>query len=326
MGKYVTDLISKLDLSKDVIIQTHNYPDPDSIAAAFGLSYLLKCKGIESKIYHFGDSERYTTTKLIDALNIEMKDLNGVEVEGNGYNVILVDTQKNNSNTQGLSGKEIACIDHHPDNGVQYLYKDVRSEVGACSSIITQYFLDEEIPIPEEVATALVYGIKMDTLDFNRGTSKFDIEMYKHLHGLENKRIVDDICRDKYLIEDVKTLAYSLSTMKVNGDVGFINVGYNCPEPLIASIADFTLSIVEINFAVTYSEKENIIKLSVRSQLNNLDAGKIIIRALKGIGSGGGHKEMSGGLIEKQKLVDLKIPLEKVIEDRFMKAIEEIRL
>lgn len=165
----------------------------------------------------------------------------------------------------------------------------------------------------------------MDTLDFNRGTSKFDIEMYKNLHGLENKKIVDDICKDKYLIEDVKTLAYSLSTMKVNEDIGFINVGYNCAEPLIASIADFTLSIVEINFAVTYSEKDDIIKLSARSQLDNLDAGKIIGKALNGIGSGGGHKEMAGGVIFKQKLLDSKMSLETLVEDRFMKSIKSLR-
>lgn len=323
MGSYITNLISKLDLSKEIIIQTHDYPDPDAIAAAFGLQYLLKCKDIKSKICHFGYSERYTTTRLKEALKIEMINLdNGNCV--NDCNIILIDTQRNNSNTGDIVGDEVACIDHHPDNGEEYLYKDVRSDVGACSSIITQYFLDEGIPISEEVATALVYGIKMDTLDFNRGASKFDLEMYRHLHGLENKKIIDDICRDKYMLDDIKILADALSSITLKDDVGFINVGYNCPEPLIASIADFTLSIVEVNFAVTYSEKEDIIKFSIRSQLDRLDAGKIANKALKGIGSGGGHKAMAGGLIPKENIMELDIPLDILIQDRFIEAIKDL--
>lgn len=324
MGKYLTNLISKLDLNKEIIIQTHNYPDPDAIAAAFGLKYLLKCKTIESKIYHFGDSERYTTQKLINALNIEMTNISELNIIEDNYNIILVDTQRKNSNTEYIIGNEVACIDHHPHNGEEYLYKDIRTDVGACSSIVTEYFLDENIEIPEDVATALIYGIKMDTLDFSRGSSKFDIEMYKHLHGLENKKIIDDICRDKYILDDAKRLADALSAIKLNEDVGFVNAGSNCSEPLIAIIADFTLSIVEVNFAVTYSEKDDIIKFSIRSQVEELDAGKVIVKALSGIGDGGGHKEMAGGIIPKQKLMELNIPLETLIETRFIGAIKEM--
>ena len=32
-----------------VFIQTHNFPDPDAIACAYGLSELLKAKGIDEK-------------------------------------------------------------------------------------------------------------------------------------------------------------------------------------------------------------------------------------------------------------------------------------
>lgn len=33
-----------------VFIQTHNFPDPDAIACAYGLSELLKAKGIDAEI------------------------------------------------------------------------------------------------------------------------------------------------------------------------------------------------------------------------------------------------------------------------------------
>ena len=35
---------------KHVYIQTHNFPDPDAIASAYGLQELLKSRGIASTI------------------------------------------------------------------------------------------------------------------------------------------------------------------------------------------------------------------------------------------------------------------------------------
>ena len=31
-------------------IQTHNYPDPDAVASAYGLQYFLKMHGIDAEI------------------------------------------------------------------------------------------------------------------------------------------------------------------------------------------------------------------------------------------------------------------------------------
>lgn len=39
-----------------VYIQTHNFPDPDAIASAFGLQELLKYRGVETKICYKGKS------------------------------------------------------------------------------------------------------------------------------------------------------------------------------------------------------------------------------------------------------------------------------
>ena len=48
--------------------------------------------------------------------------------------------EKNGGNITDFVGNEIACIDHHPTfKECQYRYKDVRI-VGACSTIIADYF------------------------------------------------------------------------------------------------------------------------------------------------------------------------------------------
>ena len=81
-----------------------------------------------------------------------------------------------------------------------------------------------------------------------------------------------------------------------DGDTAFAFTGENCPEALVASVSDFILSLVAVNFSVVYSRKETGLKLSVRCS-SGLDAGVITARALAGFGSGGGHQVMAGGFV-----------------------------
>jgi len=47
-------------------------------------------------------------------------------------------------------------------------YIDIRPNIGATATIMTKYLQELEIPIKTELATALLYGIKVDTDDFRR--------------------------------------------------------------------------------------------------------------------------------------------------------------
>ena len=55
-----------------VYIQTHNFPDPDAIASAFGLQELLKLRGIHATICYKGKIDRYSTDKLREILDIRL--------------------------------------------------------------------------------------------------------------------------------------------------------------------------------------------------------------------------------------------------------------
>ena len=56
------------------------------------------------------------------------------------------------------------------------------------------------------------------------------------------------------------------------------------------------LDLVEIDFSVVYSIKDDGIKLSVRSG-GKINAGTVTNDALAGIGGGGGHASMAGGFV-----------------------------
>ena len=76
-----------------VYIQTHNFPDPDAIASAYGLKRLLATRGIEASICYKGKIDRYGTYRLCEILDIELLNVEDLtEVLTDEDEVILVDS------------------------------------------------------------------------------------------------------------------------------------------------------------------------------------------------------------------------------------------
>ena len=93
-------------------IQTHNFPDPDAIASAYGLQYFLDYFGIPSKICYNGNVDKISVSKMISTFQIEMSPIDEVQIRTDDY-VVLVDGQKYNANLTDIPGIEVAVIDHH---------------------------------------------------------------------------------------------------------------------------------------------------------------------------------------------------------------------
>lgn len=310
-----------------VYIQTHNFPDPDAISSAFGLQNLFTLSGIESSICYKGKIERYCTNEFVDKLGIKLINLDDIDDMISQDEIILVDSQKGNANIYDSPGEEIICIDHHPtfDVGVQvrYRFSDIRPEVGACASIIADYYFENNITMDKNTATALAFGIKSDTQGLSRGASDMDVDMFHRLYLLADLEVLNSLEHCSLMLEDLQAYANAIGSIKIINDISFAYSGNNIPEALIASISDFMLDLVEVMFTVVYSAKSDGIKLSVRSATPKYDAGKITSRALAGIGSGGGHQSMAGGFVPFTNDLSVKYGLIENIQQRFLNIINE---
>lgn len=314
-------------ITKDhVYIQTHNFPDPDAISSALGMQMLLKHKGVSSTICYKGKIDRYSTKRMIESLGIEIIDLESLGGIAEDAEVILVDAQKGNANIVDMVGNEIACVDHHPIfNDAEYRFCDIRPSVGACASIIAEYFFENDIEVSKTLATALVYGLRVDTANLSRGIAQLDLDVFYRLYDLCDKGIVDSLDHNTIHCNELQAYANAINSIKVYDDISFANTGNECPETLIATVSDFMLSLVEVKFSIVYSVRNDGIKFSVRNKKPKLDAGKIAYTALEGIGSGGGHSTMAGGFVpisEDVAVNDARIKiLVSSIEERFLDAI-----
>lgn len=310
--------------TKKVYIQTHNFPDPDAFACAYGLKKLLETRGFEATICYKGNVERTVAAKMLKLLNIEAVEYQEANELDEEDEIILVDAQKGNSNIIDMNGQEIICIDHHPIyEKIEYLYSDIRPDIGACASIIASYYYENDVEITKDVATALLYGIKMDTANMQRGVSQLDLDMFYKLFMLADADILKELDNSVMHYEDLGAYNCAFTSIDRYDDICFASAGSNCQEALIASICDFVLSMEGVNLAIVCSAKDKGIKLSIRSN-SKYSAEAAVVGALKGIGSGGGHANMAGGFVpydEKEKITPEYVAyLQHQVKVRFLEV------
>lgn len=306
-----------------VYIRTHNFPDPDAIASAYGLQYLLRQNGIESTICFTGRIDRYNTKKMIDLLHISFIAYENLPPLTSDDHMIYIDAQHANANVQQDDVPcHIYCIDHHPIyKKSEYAFSDIRPDYGACCTIIGQYFMENGISFTTEMATALIYGLKIDTANLSRGVSDADLDVFYRLYSSCDLNLIQSIENNTLLIEDLDAYRNSIQTLDIQGDYCFADTGSDCQEALIATICDFLIALVTIDLAIVYSVKEEGIKISVRSSNGKYNAGEICNAALRGIGNGGGHCNMAGGFVPRKPDSPSNAEIIDLLKEKFALAL-----
>lgn len=310
--------------NKHLFIQTHNFPDPDALGSAYGLSRLLEHFHVTSTLCYDGKIDALSTRRILEEFHIEIFSKDQLHQMTAESPIILVDSQKEAGNVTDLIGDEIACIDHHPTVvPIEYEYKDVRT-VGACATIIAEYFRQAGI-IPDKcTATALLYGIKMDTNQFTRGVTETDIEMYAFLNPYIDEQALHRVSSNTLEFSDLSAFGAVFQTIRVFEKVGIAYIPFSCPDALIAMISDFILTLNEVEFVIVYAKRDSDWKFSVRSENIGMDAGEIIHEALLGIGSGGGHACMAGGIIPITVTKEMGRSADTQICELFLNTIKRI--
>lgn len=297
----IKKLIKTLKNRERIFIQTHNFPDHDAVASAFGLQYLLRSCKIESTIIYHGEILRDSLKKMINRLKIEILPHYKYKLNENDT-IIIVDANKKNRNVAALKGNVAAVIDHHPGESYDDLdFCDIRSDYGACSTIIFSYFAELQLEPSAEVATALHIGICFDTHQFSRNVNPLDIETTALLYRVSDSELVSSLVRNSITIEDFKYYRFLLDNVRIEKDFAFCHFNNGCNKDLLAILADYLLSAKEIKFALLSTKLSGEIAFCARSEMPELPANTAIQKLLSGIGSGGGHLDMAGGRISDPK-------------------------
>ena len=302
---------TKLDILVDILkeapdevfIQPHNVPDPDAIASSLGMYYLLSQRGIQKlAIVYDQEIEKANSLKMLDMFNVPIIRASEAHTLGEEDWAVLVDGQKGNANLTNLPTYEVAAIDHHEYKGnMGYRFEDIRPEVGSCSAIIAEWFFENNIEPPRIVATALLYGILMDTDNLTRGSSDFDISMFYKLYSLSDIDLIVELKGNEISVKDLDLYADAFKTVEIYDEVAFLRLK-DVNDSLLGAAGDIVVSIAGVNIVIAFAERESGIKLSVRSIRDDVKANDLVRFLVEGCGVGGGHDNMAGGFIPKENL------------------------
>jgi len=314
---FILDLLERLRGEQRVYIQPHNFPDHDSVASAFGLHCLLAQTGIPASIIHEGDIQRNSLKRMISELGIDIRHTPEGLIQPNDL-IVLVDGCKGNKNVTDLVGEEIAVIDHHevscPDD---VPYVDIRPGYGACSTIIHSYYQEMELRIPQEAATALMIGINMDTALLTRAVSIEDIQTYAGLYTAADIALHNSILRNYIQTKDLNFYRYAIDHIRIEQQCAFCYFPDGCDQNLLGILGDFFLALGEIDFVVLCATNGNVVNFSLRNERPEWNAAVIIHNVLDGIGFGGGHQDMAGGIIKDTSRFDAE-----QIHGAFLEALD----
>jgi len=275
-----------------LLLLMHGSPDPDAIASAMALrEILLRKKGLSKCTFAATEPFRRQQNKeLAQAMRLNIRLLS--QVDASTYRLIaLVDAQPSFFGDQFQTIKPTIVFDHHPRQDTwQVELADIRPQYGALSTILTEYLLCARLRIPRNLHTALLYGIKTDTDNFDRETLAEDIRAYTYHTRHANMRLIRRIELNQTPRSYLKYFDHAFHTMKHyrGRRVGFL--GHVESPDVCVQVADFYLHLIGTNYVVVAGIVNDKLIIIFRGDGYRQDCGLIAQSACGLIGQGGGHR------------------------------------
>jgi nanoRNase/pAp phosphatase (c-di-AMP/oligoRNAs hydrolase) len=303
MHARLSQLLEALGGARHLLILPHNDPDPDAIASAVGLAHLVaKVQGVESHIAYKGIVGRAENKALVRYLCHPLRRLAAADL-AHSWPIALVDTQPGAGNNALPPGRPVAIVlDHHPwrEATSTAAFADVRSGIGATSTLIVEYLQEAGVEPGAQLATALFYGIESDTLGLVRGAGPADMAAYSYLQPRIEVQALLKIERAQVPAEYFQRLDATLHAARIYGNVVISYVGPMRHPDLAAEMADLLLRLRGMSWAICMGSYRNRLILAIRTQSQRDGAGRIVQAMVGDRGTAGGHGTMAGGQIPLQ--------------------------
>ncbi len=290
------ELRSFVGVNDRVAILLQDDPDPDAMSSAIALRALLGRNKLTTPIFSFTPVTRPENRTMMHLLEIEITPANTEELDS-FEKVAMVDVQPPYFNGR-LKHADIV-IDHHPGY-VSYGagFQDIRTSYGATATIMTEYLMAADEKISERLATALMYGIRSDTLMLSRRVTDHDLQAFTQLYSLANYNLLRQIDRPELPLRFARVLSRVMRRLKVRDGVAVLHLGRVERDDLIVQMADFCLQFEGVEWTVVSGKLGVNLVIAVRNHgIGRSNAGEAVRRLFGEIGSAGGHRNMSKAVI-----------------------------
>ena len=297
-------------------------PDPDAIASAFALHELVREDALpHSQISYMGEFTRPENEAMARLLKIPMRKFSRSMLTPQTVTA-TVDAQPSFFAPDTAPPFDIV-IDHHPASApTGRLYTDVRPTYGATATLLTEYFQASGIRLTKKAATALFYGLKIDTGNLTRNVSDADVAAFRYLRMRIDENVVRTIELSQLPLETLDYFAIAFANKKVARDAAFAFLGTIPNADMCVHVADFFVKLSGISWVVTACRSKERITAVFRSDGLRKHAGKLAESLFGEYGTAGGHRTMARAELELGRLVaELRAPTDVAIEEWLLRRL-----
>jgi len=300
-------------------------PDPDSIASNLALRTLLLKSIKYATTGYVGEITRQENIAFVKLLSIPMQRIE--EIDFTEFNrTAILDGQPPHFNLLGDHHFDV-IIDHHPiTKGYSASFQDIRPSYGSTSTIMTEYLNAAGIKPSTRLSTALLYGIKTDTNNFERDTRPEDVWAFRYLFPRANKNILHKVELSELSPEILNYFKMAFDRMKILKDKIFVHMGEIDNPDVCVQLADFLMRVNNISWTIISSVVDDNLVIVLRSDGYRKNAGKMASKLFGDLGSAGGHRSSARAEIPLSNLKKRVRGLtEETIEKWITRRIKEYR-
>ena len=314
-------------------VVAHDNPDPDAIASAVALVDIAESVGVDADACYFGDISHQENRAMVNLLDLDLRNM-APDDPLTAYSAFaLVDHSRPGVNDQLPADLHVdIVIDHHPPRGpVPGEFVDLRQGAGATSTVLTEYIEHFDLAFESATATALLYGIRVDTNDFTREVSPADFQAASVLSPHVDTSLLQQIEQPSLEGDTLETIARAIKNRIERDSIAVASVGRIGDRDALPQAADQLLAMEGVETTLVFGFDDEMVFLSARSRAADVDLGETLRDAFDPIGSAGGHADMAGAQLEigilgsaddEEEVESIVSIVEEVIINRFFEALE----
>jgi nanoRNase/pAp phosphatase (c-di-AMP/oligoRNAs hydrolase) len=293
-------LLATLSPYRRVVTVSHVNPDPDSLASMLGIKALVEAiqPGKPVILTVDGMIARSENRAMVQLIPITLEPVEAVIIDTETA-VVMVDTQPFTGRRFSEAAMPQVVIDHHETGGVLdgVVFSDIRTHLGATSTMVTGYLLEQKVMISPALATALLYGIESETTGYPRESSSLDDGALIWLFPRADKDLLAQIRNPKLPQSHFATFYNALANAFQYDHVVVSWCGSVTQPDIVAEIADFFIRFDQVNWSLAAGVFDGQMKLSLRAGQLGGRAGEVLHSVVDGMGSAGGHDKRAGGAV-----------------------------
>lgn len=292
------ELASVLATSDSLVIVCHDNPDPDCLASALALEAIASDQGVDDvTISYGGEISHQQNRAFVNMLDISLRPLSATDL--NEYDMIgFVDHSQPGSNTE-LPADVVpnVIVDHHIGESVNVDFEDVRSEYGATATIFIEYLQDLEIDLTSRLASALLFALHRERLDFVREPTRREYEAALAVYPAAELELLEQLYGSAFSPATLDAIGRAIATRDRRGSSLVASVGRTSETDALPQAADYLLNLEGVDTVLVYGIVGDAIRMSSRSIDPRIHMGETLKSGFDDLGSVGGHHDMAGGRI-----------------------------